>query len=122
MQDYGNELPHRFQDYGNATKAYFKKDLSVLLRSQRYDDTKFIKKRLETVSFIHLNFDDSQAILVVKDAHFTLFGIIGDIGGILGIFLGFSCTGLIDLALGVMESVMSYVMYKNKKKNPANLD
>ena len=122
MQDYGSELPHRLQDYGNATKAYFKKDLSVLLRSQRYDDTKFIKKRLETVSFIHLNFDDSQAILVVKDAHFTLFGIIGDIGGILGIFLGFSCTGLIDLALGVMESVMSYVMYKNKKKNPANLD
>ena len=118
-QKSSSEIEPRLEDYGNDTEAYFKKDLSVILKSLFYENRDFVKKRLERVSFIHLNFDDSQATLVTKDAHFTPYTIIGDIGGILGIFLGFSCVGIIDMVIMVIESLLG-TMKKKKivQENP----
>ena len=56
----------------------------------------FIKSRLQRSSLIHINFKESEVWTVAKDAKITLPDMIGNVGGTLGVFIGFSFLGLLD--------------------------
>ena len=62
---------------------------------QHYEN-KFFENRLQRISIIHINFEESKVLTVTKDAKITLPDIIGNIGGTLGVFIGFSFLGLLD--------------------------
>ena len=48
------------------------------------------------MSIFHVNFEQSKVLTVIKDAKITLPDMIGNIGGTLGVFIGFSFLGLLD--------------------------
>ena len=55
-----------------------------------------LKQKLQKMSLIHINFEESEVWRVTKDAKITTSGMIGSIGGTLGVFIGFSFLGLLD--------------------------
>ena len=56
----------------------------------------FVSHRLQRISIIYINFEESKVLTVTKDAKITLPDMIGNIGGTLGVFIGFSFFGLLD--------------------------
>ena len=57
------------------------------------------------IAFLQVNFDDPQATVITKDAKVTAYSMLGSIGGTLGIFLGISFVGLIDM----IETAISFI-------------
>ena len=55
------------------------------------------------MSIIHINFEGSKVWTVTKDAKITLPDMIGNIGGTLGVFIGFSFLGLLDTLIEWLE-------------------
>ena len=56
----------------------------------------FLKEKLQKVTLVHINFEELKALTVTKDAKITIPDMIGNIGGTLGVFIGFSFLGLLD--------------------------
>ena len=56
----------------------------------------FLKEKLQRVTLVHINFEELKALTVTKDAKITIPDMIGNIGGTLGVFIGFSFLGLLD--------------------------
>ena len=69
------------------------------------------------MSFVHVNFDDPQATVVTKDAKVTPYSMIGSIGGTLGIFLGFSFVGLIDIIIHIIHQAIHKFKKQGGKTN-----
>jgi hypothetical protein len=63
----------------------------------------FFNLRLQRMSIIHINFEESKVLTVTKDAKITLPDMIGNIGGTLGVFIGFSFLGLFDTFIDGMQ-------------------
>ena len=51
---------------------------------------------MKRTSIVHVNFVEKQVWTVTKDAKITIPDMIGNIGGTLGVFVGFSFLGLLD--------------------------
>ena len=62
-----------------------------------------LKQKLQKMSLIHINFEESEVWRVTKDAKITTSGMIGSIGGTLGVFIGFSFLGLLDTFTGWLQ-------------------
>ena len=56
----------------------------------------FLKEKLKRATLVHINFEELEAFTVTKDAKITIPDMIGNIGGTLGVFIGFSFLGLLD--------------------------
>ena len=102
-------------DYGEKVENYFKKDRGSLLKQlygyNTYFMSFYLSERLNRVSFVNINFDDPQVTVFTKDAKVTPYSMLGSIGGTLGIFLGISFVGLIDL----FEMVINGIQWWTKK-------
>ena len=70
---------------------------------------KSLKEKLKRTSMIHINFDKKKFSTVTKDAKITIPDMIGNIGGTLGVFIGFSFLGLLDM----MVEFFKYLLRKN---------
>ena len=68
-----------------------------------YDRKNFIEAKLRRMSLIHINFDESEVLILKKDAKVSLPDMIGNIGGTLGVFIGFSFLGLLDRLLHAIQ-------------------
>ena len=79
--------------FGHDVEKYFKEDFAKFLTHLHYDHSTFLSRRLSKVSFVHINFDDPEALVITKDAKVTLADKVGNIGGTMGLFLGFSFFG-----------------------------
>ena len=66
-------------------------------------------KKLKKTSLIHINFDEKEFWTVTKDAKITVPDMIGNIGGTLGVFIGFSFLGLLD----TIVELFHYLKRKN---------
>ena len=51
---------------------------------------------MASTSLVHINFEATKVLTVTKDAKDTVTDMIGNIGGTLGVFIGFSFLGLLD--------------------------
>ena len=58
--------------------------------------TGFLQDKLKRATLVHVNFKELKALTVTKDAKITIPDMIGNIGGTLGVFIGFSFLGLLD--------------------------
>ena len=63
----------------------------------------FLKSRMQRTSLVHINFEESKVWTMTKDAKITLPDMIGNIGGTLGVFVGFSFLGLLDMIIELMS-------------------
>ena len=77
-----------------------------------FSDTSFkvLERKLKRTAMIHINFDEKKFWTVTKDARITIPDMIGNIGGTLGVFIGFSFLGLLD----TMVEFFQYLIRKNK--------
>ena len=100
-------------DYGEKVENYFKKDRGSLLKQlygyNKYFMSIYMSERLNRVSFVNINFDDPQVTVFTKDAKVTPYSMLGSIGGTLGIFLGISFVGLIDLFEVVVNGIQWWI-------------
>ena len=62
----------------------------------------WVKKTLKT-ALIRINFDENEVWTVTKDAKITIPDMIGNIGGTLGDFIGFSFLGLLDTIIEMFQ-------------------
>lgn len=86
------------KDYKQVFKKYFLKDLTPFMTKMNHNFTldSYLEDRWKKVSIIHLNFDDPQVMNLGKHAKFSFSDKVGNVGGTIGMFLGFSAFGLID--------------------------
>ena len=63
----------------------------------------FLIPKMEKTSLIHLNFEESEAMTLTKDAKMIMPDKIGSIGGTLGVFIGFSFLGVLDTLLELIQ-------------------
>ena len=70
----------------------------------------FYREKFSRYSLIHINFDDPEVLTVTKDAKITLSDIVGNVGGTLGVFIGFSFLSLLD-------KIIDFVKYIHHRKN-----
>ena len=64
---------------------------------------KNLENKLKKTSLIHINFVEKQFLTVTKDAKITIPDMIGNVGGTLGVFIGFSFLGLLDTMVEVFQ-------------------
>ena len=67
--------------------------------------TSFLKDKLKRATLVHLNFQELKVWTVTKDAKITVPDMIGNIGGTLGVFIGFSFLGLLDDLIELFQSL-----------------
>ena len=68
----------------------------------------FLEPKLKRKSLISINFEGPEVLTVTKDAKITVPDMIGNIGGTLGVFVGFSFIGLLDY-------LIEFVQYLNRR-------
>ena len=93
-----------FESYGYDYINYFHNNLLGDPRSSFGDMNKFLEFKLKKTSLIHINFDEAEVWTMKKDAKATLANMIGNIGGTLGVFIGFSFVGL-------LKSMIDFFLY-----------
>lgn len=81
----------------------------------------FVKSRLQRSSIISINFEESKALTVTKDAKITLPDMIGNIGGTLGVFIGFSFLGLLDTLIEWMQYLQEKIKSLRRPKSSVPL-
>ena len=98
LDSYGEKLIERltkserlYWDIADG-KIFFNLELDVSL-----------KQKLQKMSLIHINFEESEVWRVTKDAKITMPGMIASIGGTLGLLIGFSFLGLLDTFTGWLQ-------------------
>ena len=81
------------------------KDFANFLQSLILMDTEpnDIDKKLQKTALIRINFDENEVWTVTKDAKITIPDMIGNIGGTLGVFIGFSFLGLLDTIIEMFQ-------------------
>ena len=98
-----------FESYGEEfTKHFLHTEKLYDYLGYVFSKEDFLKPKLEKASLIRINFDGPEAMTVTKDAKITLPDMIGNIGGTLGVFIGFSFIGFLD-------SLIELFQYLNRK-------
>ena len=77
-------------------------------------ENEFLTPKLERMSLIHINFEESQVLAVTKDAKVTLPDMVGNIGGTLGVFIGFSFLGLLDVSIRCLQYLRGKIANSSK--------
>ena len=70
----------------------------------------YLKDGFERATLVHINFEELEALAVTKDAKITIPDMIGNIGGTLGVFIGFSFMGLLD-------DIIEFFQYLHGRRN-----
>ena len=89
--------------YGEEFKNYLIKPERLYPYLNIYNEEQILEKRLKRMSIIHVNFEKSKVWTVTKDAKISLPDMVGNIGGTLGVFIGFSFLGLLDTLIEGMQ-------------------
>ena len=69
-----------------------------------YSPKAFLEEKLKRATLVHLNFEELKVFTITKDAKITIPDMIGNIGGTLGVFIGFSFLGLLDDLIELFQS------------------
>ena len=77
----------------------------------------FVEPRLQRSSLIHINFEESEVWTVTKDAKITIPDMVGNIGGTLGVFIGFSFLGLLDTFIEWMQYLQEIIKSLKRPKS-----
>ena len=102
-----------FESYGKEFAKYFLQPSKLFdYLGTHYNRNGFLKPKMESMSLISINFDGPEVLTVTKDAKITLPDMIGNIGGTLGVFIGFSFLGLLDTLIELFQ----YVREKMRKR------
>ena len=106
------------KSYGNDFENYFLKSekLSDYLEYATYRRS-LERAKLKKSSLIHINFEESKVWTVTKDAKITLPDMIGNIGGTLGVFIGFSFLGLLDTFIEWMHYLQRKIKSLRRPKS-----
>jgi hypothetical protein len=75
------------------------------LEKNYYLPSSFLKDKLKRATLVHLNFEELKVWTVTKDAKITIPDMVGNIGGTLGVFIGFSFLGLLDDLIELFQSL-----------------
>ena len=106
-----------FQDYTFMEFESFGEDFNNLfLRPEKFIQYRgqedfyglpasFLKDKLKRATLVHLNFEELKVWTVTKDAKITIPDMVGNIGGTLGVFIGFSFLGLLDDLIELFTSL-----------------
>ena len=78
-------------------------------------ENEYLNGRLQRISIIHINFEESKVLTVTKDAKITVADMIGNFGGTLGVFIGFSFLGLLDTLIEWLQYLLTRVASLNTK-------
>ena len=105
-------------EYGAFDLNKFGKEYSDYIEKMMLvtGDFKAWEPKLKRTSMIHINFDEKHFWTVTKDAKMTIPDIIGNIGGTLGVFIGFSFLGLLDTIMEFFQYLMRKKMRLQKQK------
>ena len=97
--------------YGKEVEDYFLQPRKLYdFFGKAYAENDIWKPKLERTSLIYINFEDLELMTVTKDAKITLPDMIGNIGGTLGVFIGFSFIGLLDALIELFQYVKRKIM------------
>ena len=106
--------------YGTDFENYFLKSERLYhYLDYHYSESHFVKPRLQKSSIIHINYEESKVWTVTKDAKITMPDMIGNIGGTLGVFIGFSFLGLLGTFIEGMQYLWRKI--KSRKRPKSNL-
>ena len=89
--------------YGEDSVNFIEQKFMGELREYFWNKDQFFEFTLKRTSLIQINFEDSEVLTVTKDAKITLPDMIGNIGGTLGVFIGFSFLGLLDYVIDQID-------------------
>ena len=103
------DILSKFDMYGDVFVDYFFNisNLYGFLGEHRLQN-QFLGPKLKRKSLISINFEGPEVLTVTKDAKITVPDMIGNIGGTLGVFVGFSFIGLLDY-------LIEFVQYLNRR-------
>ena len=67
---------------------------------------------MRRTSLVHVNFIESEATLITKDAKVTFSDQLGTIGGTFGVFLGLSFVGILDFLIVCLQWMNELIIFK----------
>ena len=112
------------ESYGDDFNNYFTKTERLLHYMGNpwtgitpWTQREFVEPRLQRSSLIHINFEESEVWTVTKDAKITLPDMIGNVGGTLGVFIGFSFLGLLDTFIEWMHYLQRKIKSLRRPKS-----
>ena len=97
LQDYNFK---KFESFGDDFNNLFLRPEKLIqyrgFKSFYGLPTTFLQEKLNRATLVHINFEELKVWTVTKDAKITILDMIGNIGGTLGVFVGFSFLGFLD--------------------------
>ena len=69
---------------------------------------------MKKTSIVRINFEENQVLAITKDAKITIPDMVGNIGGTLGVFIGFSFLGVLDVLVEYLQYIMKWRATHNK--------
>ena len=110
------------ESYGDDFVDYFTKTERLLPYMDWFNTQRgFVVPRLQRSSLIHINFEESKVWVVTKDAKITIPDMVGNIGGTLGVFIGFSFLGLLDTFIEWMQYLQEKIKSLKRPKSSSPL-
>ena len=110
------------ESYGDDFNNYFTKSERLFhYMGKPWTPRDFVEPRLQRSSLIHINFDESKVWSVTKDAKITIPDMVGNIGGTLGVFIGFSFLGLLDTFIEWMQYLQKKMKSLKRPKSSSPL-
>ena len=100
------EKKEEIDNFGNNFSNFL--DEMIFLTYDRSGSFNSLESKLKKTALVHINFDQNQVMVITKDAKITVPDMIGNMGGTLGVFLGFSFLGLLD-------SMVDFFQYLKRK-------
>ena len=97
--------------YGEDSVNFIEQKFMGEVRDYFWNKDLFFEFALKRTSLIRINFEDSEVLTVTKDAKITIPDMIGNIGGTLGVFIGFSFLGLLDY---VMDQIVRFIQRRKE--------
>ena len=107
MDNYGEEFLNHYLK-SERLHSYFGKFDTM------YD---FLRPKFKKSSLVHINFEESKVFTVTKDAKITMPDMIGNVGGTLGVFIGFSFLGLLDVLIELVQYVQRKMKSLRRQKS-----
>ena len=112
-----------FESYGDEfTNNLFKSERLFRYLGDFHKRKDFLTPKLERMSLIHINFEEANVFSVTKDAKITTADMIGNIGGTLGVFIGFSFLGLLETLIDMVQYLHQRRMSIKKKCSESTLE
>ena len=98
------DILSKFDMYGDVFADYFFNISNLYgFLGDPSDQNQFLEPKLKRKSLISINFEGPEVLTVTKDAKITVPDMIGNIGGTLGVFVGFSFIGLLDYLIEFVQ-------------------